>query len=84
MTDNDIWVLTSYDAIRSNADLDAQMKSMGSVMHVNDGNMYSVFAGGGVRHPYAAVGRGQKLIKEDGSNAVDTVYKRKGVIDIRI
>lgn len=84
MTDNDIWILTSYDAIRSNADLDAQMKSMGSIMHVEDGNMYSVFTGGGVRHPYAAVGRGQTLIKEDGSNALDNVYKRKGVIDIRI
>ena len=57
---------------------------MGSVLHVNDGNEHSVFAGGGVRHTYAAVGRGQTLIKEDGSNALDNVYKRKGVIDIRI
>lgn len=84
MTENDIWILTSYDAINPNSALDAQMKSMGSVMHVNDGNIYSVFTGGGVRHPYAAVGRGQNLIKEDGANAVDNVYKRKGVIDIRI
>jgi hypothetical protein len=84
MTDNDIWILTSYDAINPNSTLDAQMKSMGSVMHVNDGNIYSVFNGGGVRHPYAAVGRGQKLIKEDGANAVDNVYKRKGVIDLKL
>lgn len=79
-----LWVLTSYDAIISNAALDAQMASMGSVMHVNDGNLYSVFNGAGVRHPYAAVGRGQKLIKEDGANASDTVYKRKGVIDLKL
>ena len=84
MTDNDIWVLTSYEAINPNSTLDAQMKSMGSVLHVNDGNEHSVFTGGGVRHPYAAVGRGQTLIKEDGSNALDNVYKRKGVIDIRM
>ena len=57
---------------------------MGSIMLVEDGNEYSVYSGGGVIHPYAAVGRGQNLIKEDGSNAMDAVYKRKGVIDIRI
>jgi hypothetical protein len=60
------------------------MLRMGSIMLVEDGNEYSVYSGGGVRHPYAAVGRGQNLIKEDGSNAMDAVYKRKGVIDIRI
>lgn len=79
-----LWVLTSFDAINSNAALDAQMSSMGSVLLVNDGNPYSVYTGGGVRHPYAAVGRGQKLIKEDGSNASDSVYKRKGVIDLKL
>lgn len=84
VSDNQLWVLTSFDAIATNAALDAQMASMGSVMHVNDGNLYSVFNGGGVRHPYAAVGRGQKLIKEDGANASDTVYKRKGVIDLKL
>ena len=84
ITKDQIWVLTSYDAINPNTSLDNQMRSMGSVMLVNDNNEYSVYAGGGVRHPYAAVGRGQTLIKEDGSNASDNVYKRKGVIDIRI
>jgi hypothetical protein len=84
MTDDDVWILTSYDAINPNTTLDNQMKAMGSVLLVNDGGMYSVYTGGGVRHPYAAVGRGQRLIKEDGSNANDTYYKRKGVIDIRI
>jgi hypothetical protein len=79
-----VWILTSYDAIRNNATLDTQMLRMGSIMLVEDGNEYSVYSGGGVRHPYAAVGRGQNLIKEDGSNAMDAVYKRKGVIDIRI
>jgi hypothetical protein len=84
MTDDDVWILTSYDAINPNTTLDNQMKAMGSVLLVNDGGMYSVYTGGGVRHPYAAVGRGQRLIKEDGSNANDAYYKRKGVIDIRI
>ena len=57
---------------------------MKSRLLVNNGSIYSVYTGGGVRHPYAAVGRGQRVIKEDGSNQLDTVYKRKGVIDIRI
>lgn len=82
--DDNLWVLTSYDAINPNTTLDNQMRSMGSVMLVNDGGLYSVYTGGGVRHPYAAVGRGQTLIKEDGANANDNVYKRKGVIDLRV
>jgi hypothetical protein len=57
---------------------------MKSRLLVNNGSIHSVYTGGGVRHPYAAVGRGQRIIKEDGSNQLDTVYKRKGVIDIRI
>jgi len=84
MTDSEIWVLTSYDAVNPNTDLDNQMRRMGSVLHVNDGGEYSIFTGGGVRHPYAAVGRGQKLIKEDGANANDAKYKRKGTIDLRV
>ena len=45
---------------------------------------YSVYRDGSYRSPYAAVGRGQQIIKEDGSAQVDTVYKRKGVIDLRV
>jgi hypothetical protein len=84
ITSDKIWVLTSFDAINPNSALDAQMRSMKSRLLVNNGSIYSVYTGGGVRHPYAAVGRGQRVIKEDGSNQLDTVYKRKGVIDIRI
>ena len=83
-TSDKIWVLTSFDAINPNTALDAQMRSMKSRLLVNNGSIYSVYTGDGVRHPYAAVGRGQRVIKEDGSNSNDTVYKRKGVIDIRI
>jgi hypothetical protein len=84
ITNDKLWVLTSYDAINSNTTLDNQMRSMGSVLLVADGSEHSVYSGGGVRHPYAAVGRGQQLIKEDGANALDNVYKRKGVIDLRV
>lgn len=84
ITSAQVWVLTSYDAINPNTDLDNQMRTMGSRLLVNDGSIHSVYTGGGVRHPYAAVGRGQKVIKEDGCNQLDTIYKRKGVIDIRI
>lgn len=45
---------------------------------------YSVYNNGSYRSTYAAVGRGQQLIKEDGSAQTDTVYKRKGVIDLRV
>lgn len=45
---------------------------------------YSVYKNGSYRSPYAAVGRGQQIIKEDGSAQVDTIYKRKGVIDLRV
>jgi hypothetical protein len=84
ITSSKVWVMTSFDAINPNSSLDTQMRNMGSRLLVNDGSLYSVYTGGGVRHPYAAVGRGQKVIKEDGSNQLDTVYKRKGVIDLRI
>ena len=84
VADNQYWVLTSFDAIGTNATLDAQMASMGSILHINDENEYSVFKEGAYRSTYAAVGRGQKLIKEDGSAQGDTVYKRKAVIDIKL
>jgi hypothetical protein len=84
ITDDKVWVLTSFDAINPNAILDTQMKKMGSSLLVNDNNLWSVYRGGGVRHPYAAVGRGQKIIKEDGANGSDSKYKRKGVIDLWI
>lgn len=45
---------------------------------------YSVYKGGSYRSPYAAIGRGQQIIKEDGSAQIDNVYKRKGVIDLRV
>jgi len=84
ITSSQVWVMTSFDAINPNSALDAQMRAMKSRLLVNDGSLYSVYTGGGIRHTYAAVGRGQRVIKEDGANANDTVYKRKGVIDIRI
>ena len=81
-----LWVLTSYDAVGSTPGtlLRNQMSSMGSVMFVDDNNEYSLFDGTNVRNPYAAVGRGQQIIKEDGSAQLDNVYKRKGVIDLRV
>lgn len=79
----ELWTLSSYDAINPNAALDSQMASMGSVLLVADGNEYSVY-NSGVRAPYAAIGRGQTIIKEDGSAASDAVYKRKGVIDLKV
>lgn len=84
VTDAELWVLTSYDAVATNSTLDAQMANMGAVLYRNDGNLYSIFKGSGVRHTYAAVGRGQKVIKEDGANAAEPNYKRMGVIDLRL
>jgi hypothetical protein len=83
ITDSEIWVLTSYDAIISNANLDAQMSAMGSEIGLQNGSQWSVYREG-VRATYAAVGRGQRVIKEDGSYATDPIYKRKGVIDLWI
>lgn len=84
MTDDDVWILTSYDAI-SNTNggtaLHTQLVNMGSVMWNSAESNYYV---GYYRSPYAAVGRGQRLIKEDGGWYADTIYKRKGVIDLRI
>jgi hypothetical protein len=82
--DGYLWVLTSFDAVATNTTLNTQMESMGSVLYLNDGNEYSIFSGSGVRHPYAALGRGQKVIKEDGANANEPIYKRMGVIDLRV
>lgn len=84
LTSSTIWILTSWDAIQPNNTLDNQMSAMGSVLLVNNGSIYSVYTGGGVRNPYAAVGRGQRVIKEDGSSQTDIHYKRKGVIDLYI
>jgi hypothetical protein len=86
------WVLMSFDAIGSESthnnspNLRNQLISMGSRMwNPNEGNLYLwSFSSGDVRNPYAAVGKGNNLIKEDGSSASDTVYKRKGVIQTRI
>lgn len=83
VTDNQFWVLTSWDAIISNSALDAQMRAMGSEIGWQNGTQWSVYASG-VRATYAAVGRGQRVIKEDGSSATESVFKRKGVIDLWI
>lgn len=83
ITDNQFWVLTSYDAIISNDILDGQMRAMGSEIGWQNGTQWSVY-GNGVRATYAAVGRGQRIIKEDGSSASEAVFKRKGVIDLWI
>ncbi len=81
--DSQLWFLTSYDAIISNSVLDAQMQSMGSEIGWQNGSQWSVYREG-VRATYAAVGRGQRVIKEDGSYATDPIFKRKGVIDLWI
>ena len=36
------------------------------------------------RSTYAAVGLGNKILKEDGSRYDDSVYKRKAVIDLKL
>jgi hypothetical protein len=81
--DTQIWVLTSYDAIISNSELDTQMESMGSEIGWQNGTQWSVY-GNGARATYVAVGRGQRIIKEDGSSASEPIFKRKGVIDLWI
>ena len=59
------------------------MRAMGSEIGWQNGTQWSVY-GNGVRATYAAVGRGQRIIKEDGSSASEAVFKRKGVIDLWI
>lgn len=83
---NKLWTLTSFDAIGSSSSpiLEAQMASMGSVLLLDDDGEYSVYKNNSYRSTYAAVGRGQQIIKEDGSSQLDTVYKRKAVIDLRV
>jgi hypothetical protein len=81
--DTQIWVLTSYDAIISNSELDGQMRAMGSEIGWQNGTQWSVY-GSGARATYVAVGRGQRIIKEDGSAASEPIFKRKGVIDLWI
>lgn len=86
------WVLLSFDAIGAESthngspNLRNQLISMGSRMwNPNEGSLYLWYHNSGdVRNPYVAVGKGQNLIKEDGSGASDTIYKRKGVIQTRI
>jgi hypothetical protein len=86
------WALTSFDAIGAESthngspNLRNKLISMGSRMwNPDEGSLYLwSYNAGDVRNPYAAVGKGQQLIKEDGSSASDTVYKRKGVIQTRI
>jgi hypothetical protein len=86
---NTYWALTSFDAIRggdlydSEPALRNQLISMGSRFWNPNDECYILY-NTQVRNTYAAVGKGQKLIKEDGANAADSVYKRKAVIQTRI
>lgn len=92
VSSTDFWVLTSYDAIgtaanyNSNPSLRNFLISAGSKMwDPSSGSLYLwYYNAGDVRNPYAAVGKGSTLIKEDGSGASDSNYKRKAVIDIRV
>lgn len=85
------WTITSFDAIgteanyNSNPNLRNKLVSMGSKMWNTNESVYlwSVNASQ-TRNTYAAVGKGQNLIKEDGANGLDSTYKRKGVIQTRI
>lgn len=82
--EEEYWTLTSYDAI-SNAnggtDLHTQLTNMGSMMWDVNKPLYYV---GYYRSSYAAVGKGTKIIKEDGGWYADNQYKRKGVIDLKL
>lgn len=92
VTSNQYWSLTSFDAIgdvgrhNANPNLRNKMISMGSrLWNPNEGNLYLwYYSSGDARIPYAAVGKGQNIIREDGAGASDTKYKRKGVIQTRI
>lgn len=84
MGGSEYWTLTSYDAI-SNANggtpLHTQLVNMGSKMwDINESNYFV----GYYRSTYAAVGLGNKIIKEDGARHDDRVYKRKAVIDLKL
>ena len=88
----DLWCLTSNDAIGSESthntspNLRNYLVSAGSRMwNPNDDALYLWSIDPiQVRNPYAAFGKGGRLIKEDGSSATDTVYKRKAVIQMRV
>lgn len=92
ITSDQYWILTSFDAVGSEATHNAtpalrnQLVAMKSKMwDSSQGDMYLWYHNtNDVRNPYAAVGKGQRIIKEDGSGALDTRYKRKGVIQTRI
>lgn len=87
MTDNDIWVMTSHDAININSALDTQMGAMGSTMYRTPGTFDSILTtetGVAQRAPYAVVGKGQTILKEDGGHATDTTYRRGACVDIRV
>lgn len=85
------WALMSFDAIGSasthngTSNLRNQLVSMGSRMwNPNDPEYLWTTNAADVRNPYAAVGLGQNLLKEDGSGATDGTYKRKGVVQVRV
>ena len=91
ISSSDYWVLTSFDAIGSESthngtpNLRNKLVSMGSRLWDSRSGVYmwSINAND-VRNPYAAVGKGQNILKEDGSSASDTTYKRKGVVQVRV
>lgn len=87
----EFWCLTSFDAIGSESihnsepSLRDQLVSMKSRMwNFSDAVYLWAISSGQTRNPYAAVGKGQRIIKEDGANAIDDTYKRKGVVQLRI
>lgn len=75
ITDVEYWTLTSFDAIGTNNDLNTQLGTMGSQLIASFTPQY--------RHTYAAFGKGQNLIKEDGSVAT-ALDKHRAVVDIDI
>jgi hypothetical protein len=92
VSSSNYWILTSFDAIgneaihNSNPNLRNWLIAAGSDMwdpnNLNGAYLWSDV--NQVRNPYAAIGKGTQLIKEDGSNAADSTYKRKGVIQVRV
>lgn len=79
-----VWILTSFDAIGINTTLNTQMTNMGSQLFRTEGEADSIIVGTASRSTYSAVGKGQTLIKEDGSKSNDSLYRRKACVDVRV
>ena len=92
LNSEDLWCLTSHDAIGSESthntspNLRNYLVSAGSRMWNPDDDALYLWSIDPVqvRNTYAAFGKGNRLIKEDGSSATDTIYKRKAVIQMRV